>query len=96
MAEDSQTDLEKRRKRLKFRAWHRGTRESDLIIGSFIDLHITELSAKDCAWFEELLKEQEQELLNWITGKEPLPEKYDRPMMHALMRMDFLPLGKGS
>ena len=32
--------LEKRRKRLRFRAWHRGTREMDLLVGSFADAHL--------------------------------------------------------
>jgi antitoxin CptB len=96
MAAKRESDLEKRRKRLKFRAWHRGTRESDLIIGNFINLRLNDLNKEDCAWFESLLEEQEQELLGWITGKYPLPQKYDTPLMRALMKINYLPQGKGS
>ncbi|HEX6101764.1 MAG TPA: succinate dehydrogenase assembly factor 2, partial [Alphaproteobacteria bacterium] len=32
-----------RRKRLRFRAWHRGTRETDLLFGGFADAHLAAL-----------------------------------------------------
>ena len=83
-------DLETRLKRLRFRAWHRGTREGDLIVGQFVDLHKAELSHDDCAWFEELLEEPEQDLIAWITGKQELPEKYDTAIMAKIMKLDFL------
>ena len=87
----TENDLYERRKRLKFRAWHRGTKEGDLIIGHFVEQNLDRLDHDLCAWFEALLEEQEQEVLEWITGKSPLPEKYDTPLMAELMKLEHLP-----
>ncbi len=83
-------DLETRLKRLRFRAWHRGTREGDLIVGQFIDLHKNSLTHDDCNWFEALMEEPEQDLIAWITGKQDLPERYDTEMMAKIRKLDFL------
>lgn len=90
MTRKTNIDLNSRLKRLRFRAWHRGTREGDLIVGQFIDLHKDSLSHADCEWFEELMEEPEQDLIAWITGKQELPEKYDTEMMKAIQKLDFL------
>jgi len=86
-----ESDLIARRKRLRFRAWHRGTKEGDLIIGHFVDQNLDMLDHDQCAWFEALLEEQEQEVLEWITGKTPLPEKYRTTLMAQMMQLDHLP-----
>lgn len=79
-----------RLKRLKFRAWHRGTREADLIIGSFVDRHGAQFSAEDLDWFEALLEEQDLDILNWVTGKESPPDAFSGPLMRAMQKLDYL------
>ena len=52
----SSAGLDDRRKRLLFRCWHRGTREMDLILGGFADVHIGDLSDQDIEELENLLE----------------------------------------
>lgn len=79
-----------RLKRLRFRAWHRGTREADMIIGGFVDRHGEQFTAQDLDWFEALLEEQDLDILNWVTGKEPTPDAFDAPLMQAMQKLDYL------
>jgi antitoxin CptB len=57
-----------RRRRMRFRAWHRGMKEMDLILGSFADRHLARMSADDLDAFERLIDMPDGELLSWITG----------------------------
>ena len=71
--QDKIDPLEARRKRLRFRSWHRGTKEMDVLLGSFADAHIAELSEDEVTQFERLLNNSDPDLYNWISGYEPLP-----------------------
>ncbi|MGB4107007.1 MAG: succinate dehydrogenase assembly factor 2 [Alphaproteobacteria bacterium] len=66
-------DIEIRRKRLIYRSWHRGTREMDLILGSFADKNVPGFSENELDEFDALLQLQDPDLYNWITGVEPVP-----------------------
>src|SRR6202045_2487805 len=61
-------DLATRRKRLSFRAWHRGMREVDLLLGRFADAHLAELAADELSAFEALLDVPDQDVLAWLIG----------------------------
>ena len=82
--------MNRRLKRLKFRAWHRGTREADMIIGGFVDRHGGQFSPQDIDWFEALLEEQDLDILNWVTRKEPAPDAFGGPLMQAMQKLDYL------
>ena len=66
--------LEHRRKRLRFRAWHRGTKEADLLLGPFADASLDSLDEDGLARFEALLAHTDPEIMDWITGAAPLPD----------------------
>ena len=85
-------DVENRRRRLLFRAWHRGIKELDLIFGNFVEANIEEFSHEDCAWFESLFEEQDHEILAWVTEGEDVPEKFQGEMMARLQKLDFMTL----
>ncbi len=85
-------DLANRRRRLAFRAWHRGIKELDLIFGNFIEANFDSLSEEDCAWFETLFEEQDHDILGWVTDGENIPEKFTGPMMTRLQALDFMTL----
>lgn len=70
----SSADLDARRRRALFRAWHRGMREMDLVLGRFADREIATLSPEELAQFEALLEVPDGELLKWVTGEAPAPE----------------------
>jgi antitoxin CptB len=80
----SSDGLDTRRRRLLFRAWHRGMRETDLIIGRFADRTIGELGEDELAEFERLIEVPDCELLAWITGEADVPESFDTPVFRRL------------
>jgi len=77
--------LDLRRRRLRFRTWHRGMREVDLLLGRFADATIAELSDPELDSFEALLEVPDRDILAWITGEAPWPEEVDSPMFRRLL-----------
>ena len=74
------------KKRLVFRSWHRGTKEMDLILGSFANAYIEAFSDEELALYAELLHIPDVDLYNWISRREELPEEHqDNPVMTKLM-----------
>lgn len=85
MTEDNNgSDIETRRKRLKFRAWHRGTRELDLLVGGFADRHLDIFSDRQLNLFEDILSYADPDLYNWISGREPVPQDAVNDVMQLL------------
>lgn len=80
----SSADLDPRRRKVLFRSWHRGTREMDLIMGRFADVHIGGLSAGDLDDFERLIEAPDRDLFAWVTDKTETPGNYDTPVFRAL------------
>jgi antitoxin CptB len=74
---DSFSELDDRRKRLRFRAWHRGTREMDLVLGRFVDAHVVSLSDDEIVLLEALMEVPDPELYLWIAGTADVPANYD-------------------
>ena len=65
-----------RRKRLLYQSGHRGTKESDLLLGAFAAAHLAGFSPAQLDRYEALLDESDSELFDWITGRRtPPPEK---------------------
>ncbi|MFL6723794.1 MAG: succinate dehydrogenase assembly factor 2 [Sphingomicrobium sp.] len=79
---------------LKYRAWHRGTREADMMIGGFFDSHHASWDANDRALFASLLTEQDVDIMAWALGTEDMPKRYRGPMMDAFQRLDFIKVSK--
>ena len=79
---------------LKWRAWHRGTREADLMIGGFFDAHHQAWSATEADWFGALLGEQDVDIMAWGIGTLPVPERFQGPMMDAFTKLDFIKVAK--
>ena len=73
-----------RLKKLKLRAWRRGFREADLILGPFADKHVSDFSETELDWFEALLDVPDQDLYGWILEREPTPARFDGPLMNKL------------
>ena len=83
-------DREHRLKRLRFRAWHRGVREADLMIGGFFDRYHQGWSEAEADWFEALLEEQDVDIMAWAIGTAVPPARYEGEMMRALRTLDFI------
>jgi len=65
-----------RLKRLSMRAWRRGMKETDLILGGYADARLTAMGAEEVDAFEALLAENDQEILAWVTGAAPAPGEH--------------------
>ena len=77
--------LELRRRRLLFRAWHRGTRETDLILGRFADSHAGGFTSEEIGDFERLLEVPDQDVLAWVTGAAALPDGRLAPLLNRII-----------
>ena len=78
------TNDDTRLKRLKYRAWHRGFREADLILGPFADSHAPAMTADQLDAFEALLEHPDQDLYEWIVEKTPTPAEVDGEIMRMI------------
>ena len=76
--------LEPRRKKALFRAWHRGTKEMDFVMGHFADAHLAGMSDADLVDFEHLLDVSDRELFAWIVGTEEVDPIHDKPVWRAM------------
>jgi len=78
-------DLEIRRKRLRYRSWHRGTKELDLVLGAFSDRHLGGLDPAQLDAYEAILDADEHDIYGWLTGNRPVPVEHDNEVMAAIL-----------
>lgn len=84
------TDIDEARlRKLKFRAWRRGFREADLILGPFADKHVSGFSEDELDRFEALLEVPDQDLYAWIVGNLPTPAQWDDEIMNRIKQFRF-------
>lgn len=67
-----------------FRAWHRGLREADLILGRFADAHLAELDEGELAQFDRLLEAPTRDVVSWVMGEFAPPPEDDTPLFRRL------------
>jgi antitoxin CptB len=79
-----------RLKRIRFRAWHRGTREADYMIGGFFDRYSREWGEAELVWFEALIEEDDVDIMAWALGTLEVPEAYRGAMMELMQRLDYV------
>jgi antitoxin CptB len=63
-------------KRLTMRSWRRGTKEMDMILGPYADVHLPGMDAVRLVLFDRLLWENDQDLLPWVLGQATPPSDY--------------------
>lgn len=80
--------------RIKFRAWHRGTREADYMIGSFFDRYHADWTEPEIAWFEDLLEEDDVDVMAWALQTQPVPERFRGPLIELMQRLDYVEIRK--
>lgn len=76
--------------RARFRAWHRGTREADYMIGGFFDRYHQGWSEGELAWFEALLEEDDVDVMAWALGTMVVPDRFAGPQVALLQRLDYV------
>ncbi|AQS41372.1 MAG: Flavinator of succinate dehydrogenase [Candidatus Tokpelaia hoelldobleri] len=90
----SASSLDTRRRRIAYRAWHRGIREMDLILGQYVDTHIISLGDGELDALEYIMSFEDRDLLTWFTGEVKTPDDVDTPIFKAILKhretMDFV------
>ncbi len=81
MTDPDHSAPETRRRRLLFRANHRGTFENDLMIGGFVRAHYDLLTEADVDALEAVMEMPDTDLADWLTGREPIPPEEETPML---------------
>jgi antitoxin CptB len=93
MPEETET-LDPRRRRLKFRASHRGTKEADLMIGRFVATNIAGFTEAELDELESVLELPDVDLADWLSGRRPIPQEVMTPML-ARMAVECAGTGAG-
>lgn len=81
----TQESTENKRRRLAFRSWHRGTRELDLIMGTFADKELQHMREDELDMYDRILTHPDPDLYNWITGVETVPANFRDGVMEKLI-----------
>lgn len=78
--------MDARLKRLQFRAHHMGSNENDILFGGFAEKYLATLTPEQVDKFEALIAETDTDLFNWVTAKEPVPERLDHDVMAMIQK----------
>ena len=80
----SSEGLGERQRRLLFRSWHRGIRETDLLLGRFADAWIGEMSDAELHEYERLLEVPDHDIYGWVTGELEIPQDYRSALLSRI------------
>ena len=78
------TDYDQRRRRILFRATHRGTHETDLLVGGFVAPRLAGFTEPELDAIEAVMELPDVDLADWLTGRLPIPPSADSPMLRAI------------
>jgi antitoxin CptB len=67
-----------RLKRLLYRSWHRGCKETDIVLGKFAEQHLHTLDNETLDLYEALLDEDDWDIWNWLTNKDVPKAQYSQ------------------
>ncbi len=83
-----------RLRRLGFRAWHRGTREADYMIGGFFDRYSARWEEAELVWYEAMIDEDDVDIMAWALGTLPVPERYAGFQMTLMQKLDYVQIAR--
>ncbi len=81
---EAPSSLDSRRRRILYRATHRGTAECDHLIGGFVTARVAGMNESDLAQLEALLALSDPDLVAWVSGQRPIPPEHDKPLLRAM------------
>jgi antitoxin CptB len=84
VADRPDPSLDTRRRRILFRATHRGTHENDLLIGRFVAARLAGFGPEELDSIEALMELPDVMLADWLTGRVEIPAGQDTPMLRAM------------
>lgn len=80
----SSVGLDDRRKRLLYRAWHRGIREMDYVLGSFANAALADMDDTELEQFEMLMQVPDPDMYKWLSGTVAVPANWDNALVRRI------------
>ncbi len=87
---DNLSDPENRRKRMLWRARHRGMKEMDLMLGCYAEENLAAMTELQLDEFETILEVSDAFLLDWLTDKTETPARYQTSMFAQIKSQSFV------
>lgn len=72
------------RKKLLYKSVNCGWKENDILLGEFARKNIDYISSEELLMLDQLLKEPDVDIFNWITQKTEVPIIFTNSLMHKL------------
>jgi len=66
------------------KSWQRGMKETDLLLGSWANKHLPNMSNENLLKYENILNEEDPDLYKYLSGTLNYPPHLDKDMMEAL------------
>ncbi|MAV87039.1 MAG: succinate dehydrogenase assembly factor 2 [Rhodospirillaceae bacterium] len=76
--------METLRKKILYKATHRGTKEADRLIGGFAVSEVSNLDEKLLNEFDLLLDVPDVDLVNWVLEREPVKKEYNNNVLRQI------------
>ena len=78
------TDLDPRRRRILFRATHRGTQETDRLVGGYVTPRLARFTDAELDTIEAIMDLPDVDLADWLMGRVPIPPGPHAPALQAM------------
>ncbi|NUY39843.1 succinate dehydrogenase assembly factor 2 [Wolbachia endosymbiont of Litomosoides brasiliensis] len=78
------TDTSLLRKKLTYRSWHRGCKETDILLGHFVLKYLDKFSLDELIEYEKIVDLDDYELYCYITCKVNLPSNLSSEMVNLI------------
>lgn len=77
-------DLEVYKKKIIYKASHRGSKEMDILLGNFINKYVELFNKNELQQFDLILDNDDDDIYQWILGKTDIPNKYQNRVFFLL------------
>ena len=64
------------------------------MIGGYFDACTVRWSEAEMDWYEAFLEEQDVDIMAWAIGVQPVPARWQGPMMDGLRKLDYIQVAK--
>ena len=72
------------KRKLMYRSWHRGCKETDILLGNFALKYLEKFSFNELLEYEKIVSLDDHDLYSYITGKEEVPYHLNKKMFHLI------------
>ncbi len=78
------TEPDPRRRRILFRATHRGTQETDRLVGGYVAPRLLTFTDTELDAIEAVMDLPDVDLADWLMGRLPIPPGEHAPLLQAM------------